>query len=202
MIMRTNLLTGTLLGIVASLWAFSATAAVEVLIDGTSIRTVKSGDSFQDGIYVANTVLPNEDVFAIPYLFSGDPENAGIEATFDDQALDILGDAQPTVDAVDFMYLDIAAHKAQSGVLQVTLSADGEEPAEMVLIDNIEPAAATGSVGDDGAGEAGGGSSGGCTLGRAAGPDPLLPLLILLAGLVIRRRHGQGGNRPDGALSP
>lgn len=184
--MRTILLAGALVGLVSSLWTSSATAAVEVLIDGTSIRTVQADEGFQDGIYVANTVLPNEDVFAIPYLFSGAPENAGIQVTFDDQVLDILGDPRPTEDVVDFMYLDIAAHKAQSGVLQVTLSSD-EEPAEMILIDNIEPANFVDSVeGGDGGGS---GSSGGCTLGSESAFDPMLFLLVLLAGMAIRRRQ-------------
>lgn len=186
--MRTIHKAGALIGIVSSLWAFSATAAVEVLIDGTSIRTIAAGDGFQDGIYVANTVLPNEDVFTIPYLFSGDSDSAGIEVVFDGQALDILGDAQPTEEVVDFMYVDIAAHKAQSGVLQVSLSSDGEEPAEMVLVDNVEPASSIGTVdGGDSGGSAG--SNGGCTLRAGAGFDPMLLFLILLAGFAIRRHR-------------
>lgn len=140
----------SILIILPLIYYFIATTVVqaeddfEFVIDGFAIDTVVTDSGVEDGVLVLFTTLPDDDVLVLPYLFSGDPETTEVSARFEGVALDTFGEIDLVEGDIDLLIFDIAGFRSNFGTLDITLSSTGSTPSELIIVDNIEEAAASG----------------------------------------------------------
>jgi MYXO-CTERM domain-containing protein len=149
-------------------------AAQDVELAGQVISTVDKSGTLEDGVYVANATLPNEDLLVVPYYFEGEPGETGLTITFDGTELEIVGGLPLSVETYDQFMVDIKDERAMAGEFVLTLSSSGTETARLMLVDGISAVTAVESS-PSASGDSGGAWSG-------------LTGLLLLLGVARRRR--------------
>lgn len=150
-------------------------AANELVISGYQISTNPTAEQDEPGVLFSYATLPTDEVFLVPYWFSGDVGASHVTAKFNGEELRVIEGDPLRREELGILAIDIMEYQALSGTFELSLASSSTEAQDLLIINSIALAD------DDQAGEGDGErqqSGGGGSMG-------LVELVLVMLGMLL-----------------